>query len=135
MQRSLRLMSIVTATSLAACASTSTLSDSGPVAVTARVTEVANQSGYTPGFTGYKSEYDLAVAIEPSTTPNANYVIEYTTPVTITGTNSSSTDATADSIKVGDLIQIWSSGPVVYGLDKAHDGAPAYVGTKVTILR
>jgi hypothetical protein len=100
--------------------------------LTATVTMDTLQAGYTPE--GYLSQYDVWVAIAPSTAADAGVVFGASTPV-FTSTGGVLTRATAASIAVGDVIQIWHDATVAYGAVQAPPGAPAYSGTQVVVLR
>lgn len=102
--------------------------------LTAVVTKDTIDAGYTPGGFGYRSEYDLWLAVAPSSAANAGAVLVASTPVFISSGGVLS-PATAASIKVGDVVQLWHDAGSVYGAAQAPQGAPTYLSTQVVIVR
>ncbi len=121
---------ILRASALAAL--TGCAAPTGPAAFTGLVSQVTLQEGYAPG--GYISQYDVWLAIPPSSLANAAVVVGRSAPVTIY-ISGRTIVASASAIRVGDQIEIWHDAPVVYGSVQAPPGAPAYFPTRVVVLR
>jgi hypothetical protein len=117
-------------------AASSDLSSTPPLSrspdLTAVVTKDTVDAGYTPE--GYSSEYDLWLAVAPSPAANAGVVLVASTPVFVS-TGGVLSPATAASIKIGDVIQLWHDAGSVYGAAQAPQGAPTYASTQIVILR
>jgi hypothetical protein len=103
--------------------------------LTAVVTKDTVEAGYSPGWAGgWRSQYDLWLAVAPSPAANAGAVLGAATPVFVSSGGVLSS-ATAASIRIGDVIQLWHDAGSVYGAAQAPPGAPAYASTQVVILR
>ena len=109
-----------------------TLLESGTPDLEAVVSKITYESFFSPA--GYVSQYAVWVAIPPSTTANAGLVIAASTPVFVRHDGVLGR-ATAESIRVGDSIEVWRDSSVGYGAVQAPPDSPCYFATQVLILR
>ena len=114
---------------------TTTLVLSTPPDFVAVVTSNTLERGNSPA--GYISQHNLWVTIPAAiaTEVNAGVVVGELCPVFVRVKDSTFVRVTAGAIKVGDDIQVWHDGGLVYGSAQAPPGAPAYSGQQIVILR
>ena len=105
----------------------------GPPTFLATVTQVTHEQGVSPA--GPLDQYDLWIAIDPSTTANAGVVLGNSVPVFLRRGTSPPIPSTLSAIQPGDRIAAWVSPNTAYGSVEAPPGAPAYLGQQVEILR
>jgi hypothetical protein len=99
----------------------------------ALVIQTTYQSFFAPsGF--WVEQYAVWVAIPPSTTANAGVVVAVSRPVFVSK-DGVLARATADSISVGDSIQVWHDHRVGYGAVQAPPDSPCYSARQVLIVR
>ena len=129
------MLSLLLTAGAAACQSATapdtSLLLSGAPDLVAVVSKTTYESGPTPG--GYVSQYDIWVAVRPSTAADAGVVVGTSTPVFLSrhGVLARTTGA---SISIGDSIQVWHDASVAYGAVESPPGAPCYTGTQIVIL-
>jgi hypothetical protein len=82
------------------------------------------------------AQYELWVAIPPSTTANAGVLVGTSTPVFIRSSNGTLTPAGGCAITMGDALDVWHDGEAVFGdILQAPPGDTAYFSTQVVIRR
>ena len=121
---------------LAACTS-STLSDAALAVDTdadfsATVRKSEFEGGNGPA--GYYAQFDVWLAIPPSSSANAGAVVPVKAPVYIRRSGGL-VNATAADIHVGDVVEVWHDFRVGYGAVQCPPGAPCYTATQVVIDR
>jgi hypothetical protein len=139
MRRSIRLRSLLSVL-MVATAGCSSPTEAPPVPeitsgadFAATVTRADYESAYGPN--GYYEQFNLWVAIPPSTQPNAGVIVPMDIPV-YRRRNGELERAVAADIRAGDRVEVWRDPVrVAYGAVQAPAGSPAYLGTQIVIVR
>ena len=100
---------------------------------TATVTKNVFVSGNGPA--GYYEQNEVWVMVPPGVSANAGVVVAKRAPIYIRHSLDDITTATASSIRVGDVLEIWHDFTVGYGSVQAPVGSPVYTATQVVIDR
>jgi hypothetical protein len=98
-----------------------------------RVAMVRYEDGISPA--GPLSQYELWLAISPASSPNAGLVVGRNVPVFVRSASGTLMPASACTIAMSDVVEVWHDQSVVYGSVEAPPSAPAYFGTQVVIRR
>lgn len=110
-----------------------TLAIATPPDFSATVSQVQFESANGPA--GPYSQYDIWVAIPPSSTANAGVVVSTSRPIFERSKSGRVTVARGSDIKVGSTIEVWHLGGPGYGAVQGPPGAPTYGGDQIVIVR
>jgi hypothetical protein len=137
--RALTVLQLCAALLQTACCRTRPAVVPGPELVTpapnfvAHVVAATRQSAIGPY--GPYSQINLVVAIAPGTVGNAGVIVPVPTPVWIRHGPQMLTVAAADSIEVGDAIEVWQLRGPAFGSGHSPPGTPMYVANQIVIQR
>jgi hypothetical protein len=100
----------------------------------ARVVMMCRETAIGPSVGPY-SQVNLVVAIAPAAIGNAGLVVDEATQLDMRGGAGGMSRAPADSIIVGDELEVWHDGRPAMGAVQSPVGTPVYLAKRVIIDR
>ena len=111
----------------------SVLSQTGPMDFAASASGIRHETGMSPE--GPMDQYDVTMAIAPSTSPNAGIVVGTRVPVYVREIDGTYRQSSASAILPGVQIEVWDDGSVAYGAAESPPDTPCYTATQIVIAR